>query len=161
MLRCSHWSPKEHHARHSAPPSIFGAFERQGFSPNATKNVYAHSTAGNGSLRLGSLAPYHCPQCSTGVRASDCRRGHRAIRTLLEEMDRRERNSLLGSLVPPRNDNSDDDGPFPPSCLLVTIPTAASDLDIRSRPMPKMHLSPVFPTRLLNLNLDGTPINYR
>jgi hypothetical protein len=35
------------------------------------------------------------------------------------------------------------------------------NLDLRSRPMPKMELPPVFPTRPLNLNLDGTPINYR
>jgi hypothetical protein len=60
-----------------------------------------------------------------------------------------------------RNNNNDGDDTLPPSCLLVTIPTETSDLDIRSRPMPKMDLPPIFPTRPLNLNLDGTPINYK
>jgi hypothetical protein len=83
------------------------------------------------------------------------------FRLLLEEMDRRERHARPGHMIQDRNNNSDGDDTLPPSCLLVTIPTETSDLDIRSRPMPKMDLPPIFPTRPLNLNLDGTPINYK
>ena len=72
---------------------------------------------------------------------------------LLKEIDRRERN--------PIRHGGHDDNSSQPSCLLVTVPLAESDVDIRARPMPKMELPPVFPTRPLNLNSDGTPINYR
>ncbi len=103
------------------------------------------------------LRPIIAPIASPGFERRTVDEDIERFGLLLEEIDLWERNLLLGSLGPPRNDNNNGDDPYPPSCLLVTVPTAASDLDIRSRPMPKMELPPVFLTRPLNLNLDGTP----
>ncbi len=46
-----------------------------------------------------------------------------------------------------------------PSCLATTV--SNHDTDRTSQPMPKENLPPVFPTRLLNLNEDGSTINYK
>ena len=47
----------------------------------------------------------------------------------------------------------------PPSCLTTTVPN--HDISRTAQPMPKVNLPPVFPTRPLNLNEDGSTINYR
>jgi hypothetical protein len=51
----------------------------------------------------------------------------------------------------------EDDDPL--SCLATTVPN--HDTDRTSQPMPKENLPPVFPTRPLNLNEDGSTINYK
>ena len=76
-------------------------------------------------------------------------------RILLEDLERRENHAPLGH--PEENDNAEDndDDPPPASCLMAT------QSELTSQPMPHHHLPSVFPTRPLNLNDDGTPINYR
>jgi hypothetical protein len=76
-------------------------------------------------------------------------------RVLLEDLERRENPAPLGH--PDENDSDEDNDDDPPSTsCLMAVPS-----ELTSQPMPHHHLPSVFPTRPLNLNDDGTPINYR
>jgi hypothetical protein len=79
-------------------------------------------------------------------------------RELLEDLEWRDHSSLEDN---PHNDDRDNSESPPPSCLLAVNPNDEPSSDIRTQPMPQTELPPVFPTRPLNLNPDGTPINYR
>ena len=76
-------------------------------------------------------------------------------RVLLEELERSENPGQPVPLDENDNDGDNDDDPPPASCLMTV------ESDITSRHMPHHHLPLVFPTRPLNLNNDGTPINYK
>ncbi len=79
----------------------------------------------------------------------------------LERLERLEAHELdyapAGSPAIPRNRDEDDD-PTSPSCFSATPVTQHGDF---KRALPKTKLAPVFPTGPLNLNPDGTTINYR
>jgi hypothetical protein len=114
------------------------------------------------ALRVVSttIPAFVCPVAPPGFENLTVDEDSERFRLLLKEIDRLEHHATSKTWDQTRNDRDDDES-SQPSCLLVTVPIAASDLDIRSQPMPKMVLPPVFPTRPLNLNSDGTPINYR
>jgi hypothetical protein len=77
-------------------------------------------------------------------------------RLLLEDLERWDNPAPPSR--PENNDNNGDNDDDPPalSCLMAERRTA-----ITSKPMPKHNLPSVFTTRPLNLNDDGTPINYK
>jgi hypothetical protein len=75
------------------------------------------------------------------------------FRKLLEEIDRRQRAHL--SCDRHEGENEHDEEPDPPSCLL-----ARTEADTNKH-MPNLALPSVFPSGPLNLNSDGTPINYK
>ena len=123
-------------------------------APTCRSSAYVHENLSpppprRTSKRIRRLATaYH----ALGLDDSSHNEDSERFQLVLDELDRLGRNT----------DGNPNDKPYPPhACFLVTLPTAASELDLCSRPMPKIELPPVFPNRPLNLNLDGTPINYR
>ncbi len=125
-----------------------------GRAPTCRSSAYVHENLSpppprRTSERIRRLATaYH----ALGLDDSSHNEDSERFQLVLDELDRLGRNT----------DGNPNDKPYPPhACFLVTLPTAASDLDRCSRPMPKIELPPVFPNRPLNLNLDGTPTNYR
>ncbi len=76
-------------------------------------------------------------------------------RLLLHELELREQPSHNAHGRSNTNDGGNND-PSPPSCMLVETSPDNSGLDIRVRSMPQSDLPPVYPTRPLNFNTDGT-----